>query len=365
MKKILFVAADGFSKTGVPAVFMNIVRELNKYGFSFDIIYFDKNKNFYQKEFETQGKTFYFGIKSNNNLLKKIFRYFCGVYYFRKTMKVIKNNGPYLAIHSFLEYRGSYFLKAAAKMGVPLRIYHSNNIVNIKGNLFNRLLMKKEKKMCLKYMTKLIGCSKQAIYSAFQNDFPSMVVNNPYNEKEFYPSFTKNKINKIAIAQTGTFNDKKNQLFSLLVLSEIKKRGFDCFLDFVGSNEGTYFEKVKKMVDVLNLKRFVRFNKFDSNQRDIFLRCKYFLMPSKKEAFGISAVEAQACGLKVIASNKLPQSVDCGGCIFLDLEIGSEKWAEYIINDFARNNEINTFFDCSKYKNKSIIPIYLSLYEKK
>lgn len=365
MKKILFIAADGFSKTGVPAVFMNIVRELKKYNFSFDIIYFDKSKNFYLKEFEEQGKAFYFGIKSNNYFIKKISRYVCGGYYYRKTLKVIKNNGPYLAIHSFLEYRGSYFLKAASKAGLPLRIYHSNNILNITGNIINKLLMKKEKKMCLKYMTKLIGCSEQSIYSAFQNSFPSCVINNAYNEKEYYPSLSQNKINKIALAQTGTFCDRKNQLFSLLILSEIKKRGFDCSLNFVGYNKGEYFEKVKKMVEDLNLKDFVCFNKFDSNQREIFSKCRYFLMPSKREAFGISAIEAQACGLKVFASNNLPASIECGGCKFLDLDIGAKKWAESIINDFVCCDKSPIIFDCSKYKNENIIPLYLSLYEKK
>ncbi|HBF68600.1 MAG TPA: hypothetical protein DDW20_04725, partial [Firmicutes bacterium] len=51
MKKILLVAADGFSKTGVPAVFMNIVRNLSKRGFSFDIIYFDERFKYYYDEF--------------------------------------------------------------------------------------------------------------------------------------------------------------------------------------------------------------------------------------------------------------------------------------------------------------------------
>ena len=54
MKKILIVASDGLSKSGVPTTFMNIIRGLNK-TFIFDVLYFDKTDDFYKNEINSLG----------------------------------------------------------------------------------------------------------------------------------------------------------------------------------------------------------------------------------------------------------------------------------------------------------------------
>ncbi|HBM70356.1 MAG TPA: hypothetical protein DD377_03120 [Firmicutes bacterium] len=364
MKKILLVAADGFSKTGVPAVFMNIVRNLSKRGFSFDIIYFDERFKYYYDEFCSFGGKAYLLQKQHKTVfLKKIARYISARHYFKKTLKVLTNNGPYIAVHCFNEYRSCSFLKAAAIANVPLRIYHCNNIVRIGGNIFNRLLMAKEKKQCLKYGTTFIGCSKKAIESAFGNLVNFTIVNNPYDDSEF--QFTKESVfrhDKLRLVQTSGYCDGKNQLFSLDVIAELLKKTKNVEMNFIGMDiSKKYRKKIDKKICKLNLNKNVFFYNFDIEQKPIFDKCNYFLFPSKSEAFGIVLIEAQACGLKCFASDETPTEVDVGGCVRLPLLQNPKKWADAIFNDFAASAKKQSY-DCSAYKNEYILYKYINLY---
>ena len=55
MKRVLIVAADGLTKSGVPNVFINIIRNMSNKGYVFDVLYFDEKDAFYKKEIESFG----------------------------------------------------------------------------------------------------------------------------------------------------------------------------------------------------------------------------------------------------------------------------------------------------------------------
>ena len=365
MKKILLVAADGFSKTGVPFVFMNIVRNLSKEGYIFDIIYFDERFKYYYDEFCSYGgNAFLLNKQFKSSFFRKIIRYVSSGYYYKKTLKILKKHGPYDAIHCFNEYRSCSFLKAAKKHGVLLRIYHCNNVISISGNIINRLLMKKEKRQCLKYATTFIGCSKKAIKSAFDNINNPLIINNPYDDKIF--KFTDKAVfckEKLRLVQTSGFCDNKNQLFSLDIVSELSKKIPNIEMNFIGMNiNENYRKKLEKRIYELKLNNKIVFYNFDVEQKPIFDTCNYFLLPSKSEAFGIVLIEAQACGLKCFASDRTPIEVNVGGCVRLPLSKTPSEWAELIYNDFISTTE-KRFYNCSSYQNTNIIKKYIELYE--
>ena len=363
MKKILIIANNGFGKTGVPAVFMNIVRTLSPHRYQFDIIYFDDEFNYYHDEFLSfGGSAYFFGKKHKGNILKKMDRYISGHTYYKKTKKIIRDHGPYNAIHCFKEYMNCYFLKAAFECGVPIRIFHNNNILHISGNIINRILSSYEKKECLKYMTSLIGCSDKSCSSCFGSDYPFKVLENPYDEDKYF--FSGQPIaKKLNLVQVGTYNDRKNQLFSLDVISEIKKKYRDVGIHFIGIDSSHYYLKLmKQRILELDLSNNVVFHQFDCEQKAVLDQCTYFILPSKEEPFGIVLIEAQACGIKCFTSNVIPDLANVGGCVTISLSDSPRDWAATIVRDYENNHGQRIKYDCSRFGREALFPKLVDLY---
>lgn len=103
MKRCLIIAASDLSKTGVPAVFMRIIRHFLKKGWKFELVYFDNNNTYYLEELDNlEVSTYYFKEKSG-----KFFRYFSANFY-KKIAKKLISKGKYDVVHSFKENVGYY-----------------------------------------------------------------------------------------------------------------------------------------------------------------------------------------------------------------------------------------------------------------
>ena len=74
----------------------------------------------------------------------------------------------------------------------------------------------------------------------------------------------------------------------------------DVLLMVVG--EGPESDHLLALVDQLNLKNNVRFEKIVNQTADVLPIFDVFVMPSRQEGLGLSVMEAQACALPVIAS---------------------------------------------------------------
>ena len=75
-----------------------------------------------------------------------------------------------------------------------------------------------------------------------------------------------------------------------------------------------------------------------------------YLFPSNYEGLGITAIEAQACGLRVLASDKVPSSIQCGLVNFNSLEQTAKDWAKEIKDMLDEKKSL----DCNELKKYSI-----------
>ena len=91
----------------------------------------------------------------------------------------------------------------------------------------------------------------------------------------------------------------------------------------------------------------------------------YLLLPSKKEGFGIVAIEAQSVGDRVFASDMIPKTIDCGGVVFLSLNKGAENWANTLINDYEITRGEHKNYDCSAFCLENVMEVYQKIYEGK
>jgi len=119
----------------------------------------------------------------------------------------------------------------------------------------------------------------------------------------------------------------------------------DIKLKLAGSGEKGFTKTLREEVTRLGISKRVEFLGFVEGgaKRQAFSDASVFVLPSRHENFGISVVEAMACGLPVIVSNQVGVSdviarERCG--LVLDLE--AAQFSEAIGKLFSNPNEAET-----------------------
>ena len=357
MKKALLISCEGLGNGGVQAVMMSIVRNLVD-KVSFDVVVFTKERRYYDDEVESYGGNIFRFPTPDNPILARFEFFLRGIRLYTGLKKILRE-GNYDVIHCHNEFDGAFALKAAKKAGVPVRVMHTH-VFNRKSKWYRNLFWKCCRKMINKYATDKIGCSDRSCAALYGEDKDFLTVNNPYNSKKFL-FCEKGKSQSPIFTQIGSILENKNQSFSLEVISEIKRKYPDVHFNMLG-NPGPYFKKIQDKIETLGLSDNVEIYPHDADSVALLCKSDFFLFPSKYEGFGIVAIEAQAVGVKVVASDTVPKAVDCGGVSFLPLSKGAKYWADFIINEFENSGGIHKQYDCSEFAEENVIKSYEQIY---
>ena len=171
------------------------------------------------------------------------------------------------------------------------------------------------------------------------------------------------------LIHTSNFRQVKRVPDTIHILNEVKKE-FPCKLVLIG--DGPDRSECERLARELKLKEDVIFLGKQDALHEILSIADIFLMPSQSESFGLSALEAMACGLPVVSSSVggLPELIVHNENGFI-AEIGDVKrMAKYVVDliqnekkylrysENSRNRAVNSF------DNKLIVPKYLDYYEK-
>ncbi len=185
---------------------------------------------------------------------------------------------------------------------------------------------------------------------------------NPINENKFFIVDKVEKIklrNKltnfsnddIVMTHIATFITQKNHIFLLDVLNKLPKK-YKLYLGGTVENDEhkINFERIQKKINELNLNdRVILTNSFIENFDEYIKLSDVFLFPTWNEALGTPVLEAQACGVPVVA-NLMQGSTDywiednIGG--FAIENFDDEIWAEkiklalMITNETLRDNSL-------------------------
>lgn len=133
------------------------------------------------------------------------------------------------------------------------------------------------------------------------------VVPNVVNTEVFFPSREEVKTgNGKRVLLVSLLRSHKGVPDLLRALAQLQKKRADYVLDIVG--DGPKREKYEGLVESLGLNRFVRFHGLKSmvEVADFIRRCHFMVIPSRSESFGVTAIEAMACGKPVVAT-RLPE----------------------------------------------------------
>ena len=210
----------------------------------------------------------------------------------------------------------------------------------IENNLINRLLLCIMRKTVLKHSDYVLGCSREALdtwlgQSSINNPKCKIITNAIDTEKYSYNPFLrkkKRKTNRLVFGYVSRISEGKNHYFLLDIFKEIHEKKYGTELWLVGDGEKE--KELKLYVEKLQLEDFVFFLGGRSDIPELLQAMDAFIFPSRQEGFGMVAIEAQAAGLPIYASDNVPPEVAITNLVhFLPLSIGKHAWANYILND--------------------------------
>ena len=158
------------------------------------------------------------------------------------------------------------------------------------------------------------------------------------------------------VGHVGRFNKVKNHPKLLEIFSKIRERRDDAYLILVG--DGTLQEKalLEDKIAELKLNEYVRFLGIRKDATAIMNALDVFILPSLSESFSLVLVEAQAQGVRCVASDAVPHEVICNpNCFALSLKQSADEWADKAVgNDVRSESESIDKFDLNNVVKKTL-----------
>ena len=244
---------DTLDSGGVSNFVMNAYRNIDRSQIQFDFAITSGNASVYDSEAEQLGgRIFYFD--QSKTLIANLRR-------------VIREQGPFAAIHSHVFFYSGLVLQAAKIEGIPIRIAHAHNAFTGEKRSAARGIYENSMRLLIRRnATNMLGCSRKACDYVFgKGKTATQVVPNGIDCKRFaFDIGTREKVRaeygltgKTVIGHIGRFLPAKNHSFILDVFQEMKKELSDGALLLVG--DGPDLDAVKAKAAGLGLGRDVIF----------------------------------------------------------------------------------------------------------
>ncbi|MGA2362504.1 MAG: glycosyltransferase family 1 protein [Candidatus Aminicenantales bacterium] len=150
------------------------------------------------------------------------------------------------------------------------------------------------------------------IYEALDNDFFNMNWLDPQVIKGFKSRFS---IDYPFIIYVSSFRPYKNHSLLLNAFSKLRERGLPYHLVLIGNDIKGYRRQIENKAIEMQLTRYIHF--FDYvhhwDLRLFYAAADLAVYPSELETFGIPPLEAMACGVPVIVSDRTAVPEISGG----------------------------------------------------
>ena len=362
-KKVLVIAANNLGIGGIQSVIIEIKRRLSD-EFSFDYVVFDHLDTFFEEECMSDGRVFTIPYEKDG-IRKKIDYFVRGNRLYWGIKRILREFGPYDAVHCHNYFEAGIVLKAANDANIPVRIAHSHSCMPIaRKKVVRRFYNHQYRNLILKNATNCLACSSVAGDYLFGESGKYTVIANPVNTKRFtYTNEQDSPCSPWSFIQIGRYGYPKNPEFSLKVFAEIVKVHPEATFILVGEGNIVETDCVNRTIDNLGIRNNVRLEPADSDIPELLKQSSILLFPSAYEGLGTVLIEAQSVGLKCFSSSSVPRETNLGHVEYINLADGPIIWAEKIIkyvnaHGFKRYKE-----DISTYDIENIGQFYMKLYD--
>ena len=292
---------------GVETLLMSIYRRIDREKIQFDFLCLNTCDNLFSEEIRRLGGRMY-----AVPFISKVgyFGYMKGISCF------FEQHPEYQIVHSHLSPYNGLVLQQAKRACVPVRISHSH-ISHVKtSNMLIKCVEIYASQKIEGNSTIYFACSddaKKEFYKKEINQKNCIVMNNAIQTERFrFDAEKRMKIREtyhvgeqFVIGHIGRFAYQKNQIMAVRVFEEYAAKNPRAVLWLIG--EGQDKSSVQNYVKERNLEDKVIFMGSQSDIPAYLSAMDVFLFPSNYEGLGIVAVEAQASGLPVLASDVIPK----------------------------------------------------------
>ncbi|MDR2569108.1 MAG: glycosyltransferase family 1 protein [Oscillospiraceae bacterium] len=323
---------------GVESVVMNYYRHIDRNAVQFDFIIDEDSSIVPYEEIENLGGKVY-----------KIPPYQKPIAYHRALVKLFRVQN-FRIVHSHINTMSVFPLFAAKRAKVPVRIAHSHSTAG-RGELTRNILKYSLRPFSKVFPTHFCACSEHAGRWLFGDKLYDsgkvMLVRNAIDVSKFtfdpqIREAVRDELNvqdALVIIHVGRFMKQKNHVFLIDIFEEIHKRKPDSVLLLVG--EGELEQKIRNKVKRLGLEENVRFLGVRDDVHRLLQAADVFLLPSLYEGLGMVAIEAQAVGLFVIASDLVPEETKItNNFLYTPLSHSIDKWVKNILSLSSNDRKV-------------------------
>ncbi len=250
----------------------------------------------------------------------------------------------YDAIHLHTSsWRGFLIEEIAMEMGIKRVIVHSHStgIDAPDKKLRDRLIEENNayrQQFSMDYATDVCACSHRAADWLFGPQIPRELVRIMPNAvdvgKYHFDGEKRRRVRaclglegRVVVGNVGRYSYSKNQQFLIRAFARAHEKNRDLFLLFLGGGE--LLGEMEALAGELGIAGSMLCLGWQGNVWDYLQGMDAFCLPSRFEGLPISAVEAQAAGLKCLVSDRVSEEAAVTGLVkFLPLDEG--VWAEEI-----------------------------------
>ncbi|HPF77748.1 MAG TPA: glycosyltransferase family 1 protein [Alphaproteobacteria bacterium] len=316
---------------GTETWLMNVLRRMDRRRIAMDFVTIVDEVGIYDDEIKALGGTLHAcPHPQNRGAFLRAFR------------EVLEKHGPYDIVHAHPYTMSGLILLQAARAGVPVRIVHSHTDrrkARRDKSIFKRIYAATMRRLIKRVATYGIAASKQAAEALFgpkwQNDKRWNVMYCGIDLKPFEKPPESDIRQKLGIAASakiighvGSFHFEKNHDFLIRLFAEMAKKDLKLILLLVG--DGPLRDKIQQDVIKLGLEDRVVFVGVTQHIPEFLSIMDVFLFPSLFEGLGLSLIEAQAAGLRCLASDAVPREAAVNGDLVTFMELGDDidAWAK-------------------------------------
>lgn len=311
---------------GTEMVMSNLIARLPKDKYTVGVLTMSEGQR--DKDFKELGCTLYQVPKYSN--------------YKERLIAFFKDKRPDI-VHTHTHAEMGLVMEAAKVAGVKVTVAHSHNAHS--GLLAPlRWLHSLKVRNIAKYADVLLGCSEEALKWLFPMQYnDGKVIPNGIDINKFaYDAESRHTLrNEFDISDSakvylsvGRLTEQKNPLFIIETAKQVIQKDSSAVFIMVG--DGPMKGEVKEAIGSLSSNIILAGLRTDTER--FYSAADAFVFPSKWEGLGIVAVEAQAAGLPVFASTKVPGEADLGINIYTALPFDASLWADRLLNFKAVEN---------------------------